>query len=993
MATYGVTVYGKSTYGRPLYTAFDTGYMTAEQTDYAQLQVSWGTPLQTATSAIIGGNQDWTLLRLVRNSYGVPDAEDDGDVLLEVTASAPTSTYLDRDVVPGRYYYYAVFVAVPLQIYSSSAIYQPGMIVTYSSVSYQCLVAGTTGVTPGTNPAVWAVVSLTATWTRCGGAVGLPAENGGHTQLLYDLIPRPYKVARVESTASSIPVNDELYKFSSVFGYHLDIIRTEHTALARMNDVIRCTDVELSLIATEMGVNDRLPALAEMRRSFVRDSVAIQRAKGTPAGVEQLIKSMTGWDSLVQIGYNELHDTDEAAFASPQYPVWDSSTVYHADASISTGDRVQYQGALYQALGAVVRRSAYKLAHGGGGGSIYVDTGSSRIKDGYSPNAVYSHYVWFDSSMGWSLVQIVMDTPPMGPGDYNLAIGYLGGPASGAFAVGITEGTQVLGTTDLYAPVDGTVIRKGYGRVTLTGTSYTLTFAKATRNPFSRADDLNLDWIELTPYTTPSGVRPTGDSASANYWTPLTLSPVLKDPQNLSRNYTTNGYSNWSLLDVTGAVNAMTTTTVPAPIPANWQVSPLGATVGTGAPGGNSLVYVNQLGRPTGPMQIMTCGWTQAPTWTAMAESSAGAPVVWPTGGPVWLSNSAPHPAVPGVDYGWDATTIVNGVNLVKPEPRLVQRQAVPISRLATWRADATYAVRDQVAWGGHRYEAALANHGSAPSGSDLDTRVWRWLGTNLQQYTFSIYHYRDATGTGQNVRPYITWFDAYGNVLATAQVQNTQQLLYDRFEVDATTFPTGGTPSGWTTPAAWQQGTGIPWSQNYGTWTTVNGMVYPVPGSFAAPSGTTTATALSIQQGGRALAFSRSAVNSGGSGEQVYATFLSPPSDSAALGTLEHGIVFRYTLGTGYWMASRDRLTYIANATDGTPTAYPSPGQAPTVVATWSSIPVYTRMRVTNTATTVKVEVMYPTGPGIWYTLASVSDSTHYQTQTGYGLLERVRQ
>jgi hypothetical protein len=993
MATYGVTVYGKQTYGQPLFTAFDTGYMAAEQTAYGQLEVSWGTPLQTATSAIISGTQNWTLLRLVRNSYGVPDTEDDGDVLLEITASAPDNSYIDRDVVPGRYYYYGVFVAVPLQTYSSTAIYQPGMVVTYSSVSYQCLAANTTAVTPGTNPTVWAVVSLTATWTRCGGVVGLPVQNAGHTQVAYDLIPRPYKVARVESTASSIPVNDQLYRFCDVFGFHLDIIKAEHNALVRMNDVVRCTDAQLSLIATEMGVSDRLPALPAMRRAFVRDSVEIQRAKGTPAGVAQLIKSLSGWDSLVQIGYNQLHDQDEAAFATPQYPSWDSSTVYHADSTLGTGDRVWYSNNLYQARGAVVRRSAYLLNHAGG--LVTTDSGTGPLKDFSSLASAYRWYLWADNTPNtWTTLSITLATPPMGAGDYSIAVGYIGDPYSGAFDVRIAEGNQILDLeTDLYAPEYDTVIRKGYGRVTLGASTSTLTFTTTTPNSFSRGEDLNIDWIELTPYTTPSGVRPTGDTASASYWTSLTLSSALTDPNLGMRNYTTNGFSNWNVVTTTGAVNPLTTTVVPPPGPTGWWISPFGATVGTAAPGGNSLVYSNPTGGSVGPVQIMTCGWTQASTWTTTSEASAGAPVIWPAGGDVWLSNSAHHKAVPGVDFGWDDTTIVNGVNLVKPEPWLVQRQAVPIRRLVSWRADASYNVKDQVAWGGHRYEAALANKGSAPSGSDLDTMVWRWIGSNLQQYTFSIYHYRTATGTGQHVRPYITWFDTYGNVLATAQVQNSQQLLYDRFEVDGTTYPSGGTPGSWTTPAAWQQGTGLPWAQNWGSWTTVNGMAYPVPGSWSTPSGTTTATALSVQQAGRVLSFYRSAVNAGSSGEQVYATFISTPSDSAALGTLEHGIAFRLSVGTGYWMASRDRLTYIANATNGTPTAYPSPGQTPTVVATWTSIPNYTRMRVTNTATTVKVEVMYPTGPGTWFTLANVSDSTHYQTQTGYGLIERVRQ
>ncbi|MFE6745941.1 carbohydrate-binding protein [Kitasatospora purpeofusca] len=994
MTTYAVDPYGKNTYGRPLYTAYDAGQMRAHQTGYGELQVTWNTPLQSATSAVVSGTQDWTLLRLVRNQWAVPGAEDDGLVCLEAPAAAARNSFADTGLVPGRRYYYALFVATPLRTWSSTAVYQSGDTVTLSGASYQCLSENTVGTVPGTDAAVWAPVALTATWTRCGAAVGLAAVDAGHAQILYDLIPRPYKVARVESTATSIAVNSQLYRFISMFGFHLDIIKAEHDRLLRMTDIERCSDMQLALVASQMGIDGALPTIAGLRRTYVKHAVEIMRGKGTPDALRTMVRALTGWDSRVQAGYNLLHDQDEAAHATPQYPPWDPATVYRADATLGTGDRVQYSGGLYQARGATVRSSGYLLGHAG---QVATSVGPSALGYAGAPTSAYRHYLYVDGVGGvGGTVTVTLDTPPMGAGDYNLAIGYIGSPHSGCFDIQFASpSAQPLERTDLYAPEPETVVRRGYGRVTLGAGPSTLTFTVVDKNPFSHGPALGLDWIELTPYAAPSGIRPAGDSASADYWSALTLGPDLADTSAQMRNYTTGGFSTWNMVTASGAVNPLTATVVPPPAPADWWVSPRGASVGTAAPGPyNALVYRSPAGAPTGPVQISTCGWTQAALWTPGSESSAGAAVLWPDGSDdVWLSNSAYHRATPGRDFGWERVPIVNGVDLSRPDPWLVQHQAVPIRRLPFWRADADYNARDEVSWGGHRYEAALANRGVAPSGTDEDTALWRWLGSNSQQYTLSLHHHRSATGDGRHVRPFIQWLDAYGTVLATAQVQDEQQLLFDRFEVDGITYPTGGTPSGWTAPAAWQQGTGIPWSQNWGSWTAVDGTVHPVPGAWTTPSGTTTATALSIQRAGRTLGFDRSAVNAGGAGEQIYATFVSAPVDPAALGTLEHGIAFRLAVGVGYWLASRDRLTHIPSATNGTPTAYPSPGQTPTVVATWPTVPDGTRMRVTNTPASVRVEAMYPTGPGFWTTLANVSDSTHYAAQSGYGLVERVRQ
>lgn len=358
MGVYELDIYAKTLYGAPLFVAFDTD-VVVEQRGYGALEVTWATPVQAGASQILAGVKSWTKLRLIRNSYGVPDTEDDGWVILETPAGTDTGTFLDDTVVPGQVYYYGAFVSTAPDTWDSTVTYYPGDLVTYNSSVYISIAAGPSGV-PDLNPTYWSLSGISEQWLRCGGGVGLAVRDFGNSLLLYDSIPRPYKVAAVESTASSIPVNEQLARFCRLFGYFFDVMKCENDQLLRMNDVLRCTDRQISLLAQQMGIADRLPTLPELRRTYVRDAALIQRDRGSTASTAALVKAITGWDADVSIGYNELHDLDEAAFASPTFPVWKRDTVYSTTAGSQLySDIVQYNGELYAATGTPRRESAY----------------------------------------------------------------------------------------------------------------------------------------------------------------------------------------------------------------------------------------------------------------------------------------------------------------------------------------------------------------------------------------------------------------------------------------------------------------------------------------------------------------------------------------------------------------------------------------------------------------------------------------------------------
>ena len=77
--------------------------MAATGTNYGKVSVTWNQP----SSGIM------FRYRLLRNRYGYPVNQDDGDILYD-SDNYPGSTYVDQDVVQGTYHYYGFYVLVDI---------------------------------------------------------------------------------------------------------------------------------------------------------------------------------------------------------------------------------------------------------------------------------------------------------------------------------------------------------------------------------------------------------------------------------------------------------------------------------------------------------------------------------------------------------------------------------------------------------------------------------------------------------------------------------------------------------------------------------------------------------------------------------------------------------------------------------------------------------------------------------------------------------------
>lgn len=977
MGVYEIDIYAKTLYGAPLFVSFSTT-MRAEQRGYGALEVSWDTPLQAAASQILAGVKSWSRLRLVRNSYGIPDAEDDGWVILDQAAGAgggagePVNTFLDDTVVPGQVYYYAVFVSTAPDDYDAAVTYYPGDLVTHGGKVY---IASQTsaGATPDLSPESWTVSGITEQWNRCGGCVGLAVKDFKNGELLYNHIPRPYKVETVESTASSIPVNDQLARFCALFGYFFDVMKCEHNQLLRMNDVRTCTDRQLYLLAQEMGIADRLPSLPELRRTYVRDAALIQRDRGSVTSTAQLVRSITGWDADVLIGYNELHDLDEAAFVSPDYPQWQRDTVYYNTIGSSLySDIVRYNGELYSAIGTPRRESAYL--------SFVADTNPtttgfySAERDPDRVADPYPGYVRYDYADPGDSITFTFGTGSSytGASWFDVFLVAVADPAGGIITAKVNGIDSEMPPLDLYSPTRQQLPIRLLGNFNLNQNGNTLTLTVTGKNPLSSGHTITTAYWMIHGGSINLNVPPVGDPYLSHiFWqkvTPGTLKDTLTQANPL-----TGGYSSWNLLLPDGTINPNLTTSTP-----DWWISPQGALTGTQSPGdGNSLNYTAQ--GTAGTREVYLAGPVKASTWREYETYPPGQAVVWnPLSWertPVYVARAQSVNRQPDTNpEKWELTAYQTGVS---PEPSRILADAIHTPHTPTWVSTRSYRKGDTVSWRGHLYEAALPSMGVFPTGYETDNRWWRWLGRDIQRYTFSLYHNRSATSTGSNVRPFVNWFNASGEYGGLGFASTTAQLLFDRFETTPV-YPqsTGSAPAGYTAPAAGQQGVPIPWNWTRGDWENTRGVVRPT---------TWTSTTEIVRKAGRALWFNRDwvypTVPSGQSGEQVYATFMSAPDESSAV--MEHGIVFRYS-STGYWLASRDRLTYTTVTLSGDTVT----GVTAQTVASWTPLAYGERMRVRNRAADILVEVLGTAG---WRTLANVSD-TRNSTATGYGLMERVR-
>lgn len=365
MALFGVDFYGSTHYGPRIVLSYDASPMAAEpRGQYGSLQLSWTNP---------GGS--WSLIRLVRNSFGVPVDQDDGAVLIESnsgpaatgTVDPPVRSYLDAGLKGAQFQYYAIWLYVP----------------------------------------------SAQEWTRAAQVTGLPTRDYRYSDRLWELTPSLYRTKTEGLLDNS---NTQLKSFLKVFGNQLDVVRGEYETLRDVNNPMRVSGGLLPLMAQQYGqLFEPELGMKQMRR-LMANTVFLYRNKGTSAGITATVSAVAGYGATIQPLKNLILDYNTSSAEESIGNLFGDTNCslsrYVADGTISSapasiGSTMRAVGLFQQtayAPGTVRARTAVYTGEGGQQTSIPISANTQYTLSGYgrrattAPTNAFVVIFWLDAA-------------------------------------------------------------------------------------------------------------------------------------------------------------------------------------------------------------------------------------------------------------------------------------------------------------------------------------------------------------------------------------------------------------------------------------------------------------------------------------------------------------------------------------------------------------------------------------------------------------------
>jgi phage tail-like protein len=304
MAIYGRDYYGRAKYGGRQLLEMAVDPFTAEPSGFDTALLRWTEP---------GGN--WSGFRLVRSASGFPITENDGTVVIEYPIGYTGATggqYADTGL-QGGWQYYAIF------LYDTDA----------GNWDRAAAVDVMLPFDFKSTDKIWNTIPEYYREIRDTGA--------GYSQVKYRINPAIYR------DNADVVANEQLIKFLHIFGWGVDMLRSQVDSVMDGYNVSNVHVNRLALLAAQFGSSVESAASASVNRSMVRNLGWLYRKRGTVDGLRELLSLVTGWDVDVSIGPNLMLSEDQAAFAHPDPQFWDSTVRY------VVGDRVKYGLYLFQA--------------------------------------------------------------------------------------------------------------------------------------------------------------------------------------------------------------------------------------------------------------------------------------------------------------------------------------------------------------------------------------------------------------------------------------------------------------------------------------------------------------------------------------------------------------------------------------------------------------------------------------------------------------------
>lgn len=263
---------------------------SAETWDYHTVRLSWSTPDSVASQISSG-----TRICVTRSTFGFPLTTEDGVKIVydlvsnlkgnsevlkhhqpyEDDLARPPSPYAsiyDTSLRSGRFYYYSLFFLI-------------------------------------SNGRHWE-------WQRLGQAQALVPQDYNSRDSIYDLIPEYYRVIDQDAALHRSP-NRDLYRFCSVIGFELDVVRT----LAESIEHIYDSDFSPLPLLKNMGEQNfgvqPEGGLGDIRyRALLANINSLYRERGTYRALRRLIEVSTKYPITTTGDINLMVLPDDSAFAT-----------------------------------------------------------------------------------------------------------------------------------------------------------------------------------------------------------------------------------------------------------------------------------------------------------------------------------------------------------------------------------------------------------------------------------------------------------------------------------------------------------------------------------------------------------------------------------------------------------------------------------------------------------------------------------------------------
>lgn len=331
---YGVDIYGIDYYGYSQPADYSVAPFTAKQSAYGDIVLSWASPNTTS----------WKLMELVRSTYGYPNRPEDGIVLTTIYPGTIVRTYDDPGLSAGTIYYYSMFISIEAPAWSSATTYILNQQVLYNGLYWTSIQNSNTNNTPAAGSAFWSPSDYLPTWYPAGFAASLALGDQGYTQRLYDRTPQPYKTDTSDTFSNTTVDNLSLYRYESLFGFGLDMLKAQYDSYLDLNDVDNVSATYLDTLGQQLGINTDYLSTPQQRRQRVKNAAVNYRIKGQTQSIHNLIAELSGWDSDISYGPNMMNSADQTSFIHPSYDSWNVNTTYFVN------NLVQYNGYNYKNL-------------------------------------------------------------------------------------------------------------------------------------------------------------------------------------------------------------------------------------------------------------------------------------------------------------------------------------------------------------------------------------------------------------------------------------------------------------------------------------------------------------------------------------------------------------------------------------------------------------------------------------------------------------------